>query len=78
MMMSDFIGAIEFMDPWTPIEKLCQEKKIMEVSTLHLRAIMSASRFWKWPILHRKLLLQVVLIEAKFGGQNRVTQRKLG
>ena len=45
MMMSDFIGAIEFMDPWTPIEKLCQEKKIMEVSTLHLRAIMSASRF---------------------------------
>ena len=31
MMMSDFIGAIEFMDPSTPIEKLCQEKKIMEV-----------------------------------------------
>ena len=42
MMMSDFIGAIEFMDPSTPIEKLCQEKKIMEVFTLHLRAIMSA------------------------------------
>ena len=49
MMMSDFIGAIEFMDPldsnWEIMSGTLQ-KKIMEVYTLHLRAIMSAlSRF---------------------------------
>ena len=79
-MMSDFIGAIEFMDP--SIQKLrnyVRKKKIMEVYwTFACNHVFQAGP--EMAHFTQKITTSggACFLNHRFGGQNRVTQRKLG
>ena len=78
-MMSDFIGAIEFIDPSRNWEIMSGKKKIMEVYwTFACNHVFQAGP--EMAHFTQKITTSggACFLNHRFGGQNRVTQRKLG